>query len=157
MPHQDRVARAAGLFAAWSSGDVDAPRAFLTEDAVLDDVIGGVHRGWSAIRAYFQHGLDRYPDLRLVPTGDFWYRDDGLALTWVMSASVRDDSFGAEARGLRWAARGMSYLVFDGDLVAHEVDYHDAGERQRSIEAQLRERQAERPVPGKVIFGSAGT
>jgi hypothetical protein len=141
MEYQDRVARATQLLAAWSSGDVDAPRAFLTDDAVLDDVIGGVYRGWPAIRAYFQRGLDRYPDLRLEPTGDFWHRDDGLALTWIMSASVWDDSFGPGARGLRWEARGMSYLVFDGDLVAHEVDFHDAGSRQRSIEAQLRDRQ----------------
>jgi len=137
MQHSDRVGRARELFAAWSSGDADAPRTLLTEDAVLDDVIGGVHRGWPAIRAYFQHGLDRYPDLTLVPTGNFWHREDGLALTWVMSAGVTDDAFGPEARGLRWTAPGMSFLVFVEDLVVHEVDYHDGGSRQRSIAAEL--------------------
>jgi len=107
---------------------------------VLDDVIGGVYRGWPAIREYFQHGLDRYPDLTLVPTGEFWHRDDGVALTWVMSASVRDESFGPDAVGMRWEANGMSYLIFDGDAgnrVAREVDYHDGGSRARSIEAAL--------------------
>lgn len=134
---KDRVVRVTELFAAWSSGDADAPAKYLTADAVLDDVIGGVHRGWPAIRSYFQHGLDRYPDLTLIPTGDFWHREDGLALTWVMSASVRDESFGPQARGMRWEAKGMSYLIFDGDLVALEVDYHDAGSRERSIVAAL--------------------
>lgn len=121
------------LFAAWSSGDADAPRAFLTEDAVLDDVIGGEYRGWPAIRAYFAHGLASWPDLRLVPTGDFWSRDDGLALTWLMSATVRDDRFGAEHIGRRWEAPGMSFVVFHGDRVAHEVDFHDGGSRARSL------------------------
>jgi hypothetical protein len=140
-----RVARAQALFDAWSSGRVDEPREHLTPDAVLDDVIGGVHRGWASIRTYFQHGLDRYPDLTLVPTGEYWHRTDGLALTWVMSASVRDEAaFGPEALGLRWQAPGMSYLVFadDGDeLVCKEVDYHDGGSRSRSIHAALAARR----------------
>ena len=135
MEHAEHVARANELFAAWSSGDADAPRSLLTADAVLDDVIGGIYSGWPAIRAYFQSGLDRYPDLRLVPTGDYWQRADGVALTWVMSASIADDSFGPEVRGLRWEAPGMSYLVFDQGRVAREVDYHDQGSRQRSIAA----------------------
>lgn len=143
---QSRIDKAQALFAAWSSGDADAPREHLTPDAVLDDVIGGVHRGWPAIREYFQHGLDRYPDLTLVPTGEYWHREDGLALTWVMSASVRDASaFGPQALGMRWQAPGMSYLVFTGDganeLVCTEVDYHDGGSRDRSIAAALATRE----------------
>ncbi len=141
MDKEARIARAQALFAAWSSGVADAPREHLTADAVLDDVIGGVHRGWPAIRAYFQHGLDRYPDLTLIPTGEYWHREDGLALTWVMSASVRDEAaFGPEAVGLRWQAPGMSFLVFTGgadELVCHEVDYHDGGSRSRSVAAAL--------------------
>jgi hypothetical protein len=136
----DHIAQVYALFGAWSSGDPDAPQRHLHADAVLDDVIGGVYHGWPAIRAYFQRGLERYPDLTLVPTGDFWRRADGVALTWVMSATVRDESFGAEAIGLRWQASGMSYLVFDGDLVVREVDYHDGGSRARSIEAALARR-----------------
>src|SRR4051812_35537888 len=42
----DRIALVEELFAAWSSGDPDAPQRYLTEDAVLDDVIGGLYRGW---------------------------------------------------------------------------------------------------------------
>ncbi len=138
---QEHIELAHTLFAAWSSGVADAPRNLLREDAVLDDVIGGVYHGWPAIRTYFQHGLDRYPDLTLVPTGEFWHRADGVALTWVMSASVRDESHGADAVGMRWQANGMSFLVFDGDLLVREVDYHDGGSRARSIEAALAARQ----------------
>jgi len=134
MADDRRIERARALFAAWSSGDLDAPGAHLTGDAVLYDVIGGEYAGWPAIRAYFEHGLFRYPDLRLEPTGDFWSRPDGLALTWVMSATVTDDSFGAAAIGRVWRAEGMSYLVFRGDLVCREADYHDAGSRRRSLE-----------------------
>ena len=129
-----RIALVETLFAAWSSGDADAPRPYLTEDAVLDDVIGGVYQGWPAIRAYFARGLASWPDLRLVPSGEWWSRDDGLAFTWVMSATVHDDRFGPGTAGRRWQAPGMSFVVFSGDRVAREVDYHDGGSRARSLQ-----------------------
>lgn len=118
---------------AWSSGDLDAPARYLAPDAVLIDVIGGEYRGWPAIRAYFGRGLSQWPDLTLVPDGEYWHRPDGLAFTWEMSATVRDDRFGAQHRGKRWRAPGMSYVVFDGELIVREVDYHDGGSRQRSL------------------------
>ena len=129
-----RISLVRDLFAAWSSGDPDAPAGFLTEDAVLWDVIGGEYQGWPAIRAYFARGLASWPDLRLEPSGEFWSRADGLALTWVMSATVGDDRFGAENIGRRWEAPGMSYVVFRGGQVAHEVDFHDGGSRARSLQ-----------------------
>lgn len=131
-----RIGVARALFAAWSSGDADAPREFLADDAVLFDIIGGEHRGWPAIRSYFQHGLDRYPDLVLAPTGDFWARPDGLALLWVMTGTQTDDSLGPEAVGRQWSAEGLSYMVFDGLTVVREADYHDKGSRERSLRAE---------------------
>lgn len=121
------------LFAAWSSGDLDAPRQYLTGDPVLEDSVGGRYEGWPAIRAYFGHGLERYPDLVLEPTGEFWHREDGLALTWTMSATQTEPTLGEEYVGKRWTVPGMSLVVFDGDLVAVEVDYHDGGARLRSL------------------------
>ena len=129
-----RIEVATALFAAWSSGDVDAPRPYLTDEPVLWDSVGGLKEGWPAIREYFGHGLERYPDLALVPTGEFWARPDGLALQWEMSASVIDDSMGAEHLGKRWVVPGLSFLVFDGMRVAAEYDYLDTGARQRSLE-----------------------
>jgi len=83
-----RIEVAKALFAAWSSGDVDAPREYLTDSPVLWDSVGGLKQGWPAIREYFGHGLERYPDLVLEPTGEYWARPDGLALQWQMSATV---------------------------------------------------------------------
>jgi hypothetical protein len=125
------------LFAGWSSADLDAPRPYLAEDAVLFDIIGGEHRGWPAIRAYFAHGRASYPDLVLQPTGDFWARPDGLALLWHMSATQVDDSLGAQFVGQKWTVEGLSYLVFDGLTVVREADYHDKGSRERSLREQV--------------------
>ena len=130
-----RIEVATALFAAWSSGDVDAPRPYLTDDPVLWDSVGGRKDGWAAIREYFGHGLERYPDLELRPTGEFWARPDGLALQWEMSATVIDDSMGEGHLGRKWVVPGLSFLMFDGLLVAQEFDYHDKGARQRSLES----------------------
>ena len=37
---------ATDLFKAWSSGNADAPGAYLSEDAVLEDIVGGKFQGW---------------------------------------------------------------------------------------------------------------
>lgn len=129
-----RIDVATALFASWSSGDLDAPRKYLTDHPVLWDSVGGRKEGWPTIREYFGQGLQHYPDLTLVPTGEFWSRPDGLALQWEMSASVIDDSMGSEHVGKRWVVPGLSFLVFEGRLVAEEFDYHDRGARQRSLE-----------------------
>jgi len=131
-----RIAIAAKLFAAWSSGDLDAPAQYLTADAVLSDIVGGEHQGWPAIRAYFAEGLKKWPDLALVPD-QHWVNDTGVALNWVMTATVHDDSHGPEAKGKRWRSEGMSWLVFDGDKVVCEVDYHDSAAVVRSVQADL--------------------
>ena len=70
--------------------------------------------GLAAIREYFGHGLERYPDLVLEPTGEFWARPDGLALQWEMGATVIDDSMGDGHLGKKWSVPGLSFLVFDG-------------------------------------------
>ena len=134
---QARIEVAWQLFAGWSSEDLDAPRPYLAEDAVLFDIIGGEYQGWPAIRAYFAHGRARYPDLVLEPTGDFWARTDGLAMLWHMSATQTDDSVGQQFVGKKWTVEGLSYLVFDGLTVVREADYHDKGSRERSLREQV--------------------
>ena len=130
-----RIEVATALFAAWSSGDVDAPRAYLTDDPMLWDSVGGLKQGWPAIREYFGHGLERYPDLVLAPTGEFWARPrrPGPA---VGDERHRDRRLhGPGASGRKWSVPGLSFLVFDGLTVAAEYDYHDKGARQRSLES----------------------
>ena len=128
-----RIEVAAALFGAWSGTDLDGPRRYFADNGVLYDIIGGEHRGWPAIRAYFERGRKRYPDLVLEPTGNFWARPDGLAMLWTMSATQATGDFGPELVGQRWTVEGMSYLIFDGLTVVREADYHDAGSRERSL------------------------
>jgi len=128
-----RIEVATALFGAWSGRDLDGPRRYFADDGVLYDIIGGEYRGWPAIRAYFERGRKRYPDLVLAPTGDFWSRPDGLAMLWAMSATQVTGDLGPELVGQRWTVEGMSYLIFDGLTVLREADYHDAGSRERSL------------------------
>ena len=127
-----RIEVAEQLFRAWSSGDADSPAAYMAPDAVLYDIVGGEHQGWPAIRAFFAQGIEHWPDLALVPA-EYWVNDGGIALRWVMTATVPDERLGAEAKGKVWRSEGMTYLVFDGDKVVREVDYHDSGAIGRSL------------------------
>ena len=128
-----RIEIAKKLFAGWSSGDPDAPRDLITQDAVLHDIASGTFEGWPAIRAFFASGLARWDDLQLLPD-EFWANDSGLAVHYVMSATVKDPaSYGAEHVGKKWSVEVMSYLRFDGDRVCFEADFHDKGSRARSL------------------------
>ena len=121
------------LFAAWSSGDPDAPAEFLTEDAVLHDIVAGSDKvGWPAIREFFQLALTVSPGLVLAPDA-FWVNEDGLAVRWHMSATIQTDMYGPENRGKTWHSDGMSTLEFRGDKVCREVDYHHGGAVLRSL------------------------
>ena len=127
-----RIDVARDLFAAWSSGDADAPEPYLRPDATLYDIVGGEHRGWPAIRAFFAAGLERWPDLVLAPEA-YWTNDTGVALSWVMTASVPDERLGAANVGRTWRSEGMTHLELDGTTVVREVDYHDRGAIARSL------------------------
>ena len=134
MPdHEKRIEIAKQLFAGWSSGDVDAPEPFMTPGAVLNDVASGRFEGWPAIRAFFGQGLAKWDDLELRPD-EFWVNEDGLALHYVMSATVKDpDRFGPEYVGRKWSVEVMSSLRFDGDRICYEADFHAPGARNRSL------------------------
>ncbi len=131
--HERRIEIARELFAGWSSGDADAPERFFHPEATLYDVASGTFVGWPAIRAFFARGLAKWDDLVLAPDR-FWVSDDGLALHYVMSATVKDPTiYGPEHVGKQWRVDVMSELRFDGDLVVYEADYHDKGSRARSL------------------------
>ena len=130
---EHRIAIAKDVFAAWSSGDADAPEQFFTPDATLFDVASGQFDGWPAIRAFFAKGLAKWDDLVLAPH-EFWANDSGLALHYLMSATIKDAStYGAEHVGKVWKVDVMSFLRFDGDRVCYEADFHDRGSRARSL------------------------
>jgi ketosteroid isomerase-like protein len=133
MAGEAEIEIARNLFAAWSSGDPDAPREFLTEDAVLHDIVAGRDKvGWPEIREFFANALKVSPDLVLAPDA-FWLNETGVALRFHMSATVPGDMFGPEARGKKWHSDGMSTLEFRDGKVCHEVDYHHGGAVLRSL------------------------
>lgn len=127
-----RIDIAEKLFAAWSSGDADAPKPFLAPDCVLYDIVGGEHIGWAKIKDFFAAGLKTWPDLVLLPD-EYWTSEKGIAMSWVMSATVQDDAFGPQARGRKWRSEGMSFLEFSNGVVTREVDYHDSGAVAKSL------------------------
>lgn len=128
-----RIAIAKDVFAAWSSGDADAPEPFFTPDATLYDVASGQFDGWPAIRAFFAKGLETWDDLVLAPD-EFWANDDGLALHYLMSATIKNpELYGPEHVGRKWEVQVMSLLRFDGDRVCYEADFHDRRSRARSL------------------------
>ena len=137
MSDDSDIDLATRLFAAWSSGDPDAPADLFAPDGVLFDTVGGTHHGWEEVRKFFADGVAAWSDLELVPER-FWTTDDGVALTWTMSATVPDDRFGAEAQGKKWKAPGMTELVIrdepDGRrMVVYEADHWNGGAIARSL------------------------
>ncbi len=111
------------LFAAWSSGDPDAPREFLTDDAVLYDIVeGNPKEGWAAIREFFGTTLAISPGVVLAPQ-EFWLNEAGVAVRWQMSA-VAGELFPEDVRGKKWQSEGMSTLEFRDGKVCREVDFH---------------------------------
>ncbi len=105
----------------------------MTPDAVLHDIASGTFEGWPAIRKFFAAGLAKWDDLQLVPD-EFWTNDDGLAVHYVMRATVKDPSiYGPEHVGRKWSVEVMSHLRFNGDRVCFEADFHDKGSRARSL------------------------
>ena len=121
------------IFAAWSSGDPDAPKSLIHPDAVLWDVASGRFEGWPAIRAFFARGLAKWSDLTLAPDAH-WLNDDSVAVHYVMSATVQDPTiYGEEFLGRRWETEVMSSLRFDNGLLVFEADFHDKGARARSL------------------------
>ncbi len=123
------------LFEAWSSGDADTPKPYLSPDCVLYDIVGGEHVGWDAIRGFFAQGLTIWTDLVLLPE-QYWTSGKGVACNWVMSATVQDEMFGPKNKGKKWRSEGMSFLEFNDGVVTREVDYHDRGAVAESLAAQ---------------------
>lgn len=122
------------VFAAWSSGDADAPESLIRPDAVLWDVASGRFEGWPAIRAFFARGLEKWAGLQLIPD-EFWVNESSIAVHYVMSAVVQDPTiYGPEFVGKKWETEVMSHLRFDdAGLLVFEADFHDKGARARNL------------------------
>jgi ketosteroid isomerase-like protein len=77
MDQQQAADFARDWAAAWNAHDLDALLAHFTEDVVFSSPVaallvpdsGGVVRGRTALRAYWQVGLERFPDLHFEVIG----------------------------------------------------------------------------------------
>jgi ketosteroid isomerase-like protein len=133
MAGEKEIEIARALFGAWSSGEADAPARYLTDDAVLYDVVEGSEKvGWPAIRVFFANSLKIFPDLVLAPI-DFWTNDRGVALSWKLTSTLRKETFGPDHEGKQFESDGMSSLEFRDGKVCREVDYHHGGALQRAL------------------------
>jgi steroid delta-isomerase-like uncharacterized protein len=126
------IALALAVFDGWSSGNADSNEAYFHHDAVLYDVVAGRHVGWPAIRTFFADGLLHWPDLRF-DIDQVWTNDRGVALDWVMSATVTDARFGPEHQGKRWAIDGMSLVDIDRGKIRYEVDHWNRDQMLESL------------------------
>lgn len=101
-------------FAAWDQGDADAIMAWLTDDAVFEDVPSGhVARGAGEVRAFVEGALGKAPGARyeiVTSQADA----DSFAVEWIMQPA-----------GLRGASVGS---LRDGRICANR-DYWNAGGR----------------------------
>lgn len=117
------------LFEAWSSGDIDAPAAFLTEDASLHDTFfhpdgRASAAGWPAIRSWFERALSLFPRLAMEPVA-LYAVDDKVLVEWVGTGSYNSDVFGREVAGKTFRFPGMSVFDLRGGKIAKEVDFYN--------------------------------
>jgi len=122
MTQADRIELARKLFEeGWSGGTPESPLAFLTQDAVMRDILGHPEpmRGHAEIVAFFGP-VSKV--LRVLPE-EYFLNDEGLALTWMAYIEILDDSQGPENRGRYLCGEGMSRLEYRGDKVSLEIDY----------------------------------
>jgi hypothetical protein len=105
----------------WSGGTPESPLPFLTEDAVMRDILGHPEpmRGHTEIAAFFAPVAKV---LRVMPE-EYFLNGDGLALTWIAYIEITGDSHGPENRGRYLCGEGMSRVEFSGDRVCLEIDY----------------------------------
>ena len=111
-----------GLFVAWSSEDVDAPAAYVTEDFRLcDTAFAQECNGWQAAREFFAYALEINPGVHMHPI-DIWSTNESdLAIVrWLMTGTNADT-------GKPWEVTGVSTLRLREGRVCEEIDYYTPG------------------------------
>jgi ketosteroid isomerase-like protein len=115
---EDAARFAEEWYAAWNAHDLDAILSHYADDVeftspfivAINDDPSGTLRGKDQLRAYFERGLERYPDLRFEPL-DLHVGVDSVTLTYI---SVEE----------RRAAEVMT-LDSNGRVVRVQAHYRD--------------------------------
>ena len=122
MNDEERIELARRIFEeGWSGGTPESPLPFLTEDAVMRDILAHPEamRGHDAILAFFSPVA---PVLKVMPE-EYFVNERGVSLTWMAYIEIRDDSHGPENKGRFLCGEGMSRLEFRDGKVSLEIDY----------------------------------
>ena len=120
MNHSERIELARRLFEeGWSGGTPESPLPFLTEDAVMRDILGHPEamRGHEEISAFFGP-VARV--LKVMPE-EYFINERGVSLTWVSYIEILDESHGPENKGRFLCGEGMSRLEFRDGRVSLEI------------------------------------
>ncbi len=122
MTDEERIELARRLFEeGWSGGKAESPLPFLTEDAVMRDILGHPEamRGHEAIKAFFSPVAAA---LKVMPE-EYFVSDGGVSLTWMAYIEIMDDNHGPENKGRFLCGEGMSRLEYRDGKVSLEIDY----------------------------------
>ncbi len=123
MTDAERIELARRLFEeGWSGGKAESPLPFMTEDAVMRDVLGhpGAMRGHEAIMAFFGPVAAA---LKVMPE-EYFVNERGVSLSWMAYIEIMDDNHGGpENRGRYLCGEGMSRLEYRDGKVSLEIDY----------------------------------
>ena len=105
----------------WCGNNADAPLQFMTEDAVMRDILGHPEalRGHEEIRNFWTAVAG---GLRVLPE-ELYASEQGVALSWMAYIRIPDDSRGPENKGKWLCGEGMSRLEFRDGKVSLEIDY----------------------------------
>ena len=122
MTEAEQIELARKLFEeGWSGGKPESPLPYLTDDAVMRDILGHPEAmvGHEAIVAFFAPVA---PALKVMPE-EYFLNEDGLALTWMAYIEITGDQHGPENVGRWLCGEGMSRLEFLEGKVSLEIDY----------------------------------
>jgi hypothetical protein len=142
---EERIELARRLFEeGWSGGKSDSPLAFMTEDAVMRDILGhpGAMRGHEAIKAFFGPVA---AVLKVMPE-EYFLNEHGVSLSWMAYIKILDDNHGPENKGRYLCGEGMSRLEYRDGKVSLEIDYWNGPQGKcDDWEAHLEARRAMTP------------
>jgi hypothetical protein len=153
MTEAEQIELARKLFEeGWSGGTPESPLPYLTDDAVMRDILGHPEAmvGHAAIVNFFAPVA---PALKVMPE-EYFLNEEGLALTWMAYIEITNDQHGPENKGRWLCGEGMSRLEFQGDKVSLEIDYWKGPQGmcddwREHLEARRRMTRAERgATPG---------
>jgi steroid delta-isomerase-like uncharacterized protein len=127
---QERVCRLVRQYvAAWNSHDVDRLTSLFSEDASYGEFgLGRIMLGQEEIRRHLIATFTALPDLSIAPTGQPLSSGERVFWQWLMTATHKAEFGGVLPTGKRFALRGSSVLLTNGDDIVRAADCFDVSD-----------------------------